>query len=86
MTATPEQDIKGVVKEKYAAAARQARPCSTWAPAARAGFGDIDLEVTRVYSLEDARGFPGSSGIDADAIAQQTEGKLASAFVRARKP
>jgi SAM-dependent methyltransferase len=53
---------------------------------ARAGFGDIDLEVTRVYSLEDARGFLGSSGIDADAIAKQTEGKLVSAFVRARKP
>jgi SAM-dependent methyltransferase len=53
---------------------------------ARAGFGDVDLEVTRVYSLEDARGFLGCSGIDVDAIAKQTEGKLVSAFVRARKP
>lgn len=26
---------------------------------ARAGFGDVDLEVTRVNSLEDARGFRG---------------------------
>jgi arsenite methyltransferase len=53
---------------------------------ARAGFGDIDLEVTRVYSVEDARGFLGCSGIDVDAIAKQTEGKVVSAFVRARKP
>jgi arsenite methyltransferase len=53
---------------------------------ARAGFSDVDLEVTRVYSVEDARGFLGSSGLDVDAIAKQTEGKVVSAFVRARKP
>lgn len=53
---------------------------------ARAGFRDIDLEVTRVYSLEDAQGLLGCCSADTDAIAQETEGKLVSAFVRARKP
>ena len=53
---------------------------------ARAGFGDIDLMVTRVYSFEDARGLLGCCSSETDAIAKETEGKLVSAFVRARKP
>ena len=53
---------------------------------ARAGFESVDVEPTRVYRMEDAREFLAGSGIDADAIAAEIEGKFMSAFVRARKP
>ena len=52
----------------------------------KAGFEGIDVEPTRVYRVEDAREFLAGSGIDADAIAPQVDGKFMSAFVRARKP
>ena len=52
----------------------------------RAGFEAIDIEPTRVYTIEDARAFLGNEGIDVDAIANQVEGKFISAFVRATKP
>ena len=51
-----------------------------------AGFTEIEIEPTRVYSIEDARQFLAAAGIDADAIAPHVEGKFASAFIRARKP
>ena len=53
---------------------------------AKAGFDDIDLEPTRIYSGEDARQFLSSEGLNADAIVPQVEGKFMSAFVRAVKP
>ncbi len=53
---------------------------------ARAGFDDIDIEATRVYSIEDARQFLSREGLDADAIAPLVDGKFISAFVRATKP
>jgi arsenite methyltransferase len=53
---------------------------------ASAGFGEIDVEPTRIYRSEDAREFLSSAGIDADAIAPQIDGKIMSAFVRAVKP
>ncbi len=53
---------------------------------AAAGFVDIDLEATRVYGVEDARGFLAGEGIDVDAIAKEVDGKFMSAFVRATKP
>jgi arsenite methyltransferase len=53
---------------------------------AKAGFDNIDIEPTRVYSAEDARTFLTTEGIDVDAIAPQVEGKFMSAFVRATKP
>jgi len=53
---------------------------------ARAGFDAIDIEPTRVYSIEDARQFLAGEGMDADAIAPQVEGKFISAFIRAAKP
>ena len=53
---------------------------------AKAGFVEIDLEPTRIYSVEDARGFLNDEGIDVETIAPQIEGKFISAFVRARKP
>lgn len=53
---------------------------------AGAGFDSIDIQPTRVYSIEDARQFLVGEGIDADAIAPQVEGKFMSAFIRAVKP
>jgi arsenite methyltransferase len=53
---------------------------------AAAGFEEIEIEPTRVYSVEDARQFLTTQGIDVDAIAPQVEGKFTSAFVRAKKP
>jgi arsenite methyltransferase len=51
-----------------------------------AGFAAIDIEPTRVYTLEDARQFLNEQGMDVDAIAPQVEGKFISAFIRAVKP
>lgn len=51
-----------------------------------AGFQQIELEPTRVYGVEDARAVLAGHGIDADAIAEQVDGKFISAFVRAVKP
>jgi SAM-dependent methyltransferase len=53
---------------------------------AGAGFEEIEIEPTRVYSVEDARQFLTGHGVDVDAIAAQVEGKFASAFIRGRKP
>ncbi len=50
-----------------------------------AGFEEVSIEPTRVYSVEDARHFLTDAGIDVDAIAPQVNGKFFSAFVRARK-
>ena len=53
---------------------------------AKAGFDNIDIEPTRVYSIEDARAFLSGQGLDVDALAREVEGKFISAFVRANKP
>jgi len=53
---------------------------------ARAGFVDIRIEPTRVYSSEDARAWLASGSLDVDSIAPQVEGKFMSAFIGARKP
>ena len=53
---------------------------------ARAGFDEIDLEPTRVYSIEDARQFLTGEGVDVDAMAPLVENKFMSAFIRAVKP
>jgi arsenite methyltransferase len=51
-----------------------------------AGFEQIDLEPTRIYCTEDARGFLTGQGIDVEALAPQVDGRFMSAFVRAVKP
>src|ERR1051326_9162683 len=51
-----------------------------------AGFEGVEIEPTRVYSVEDARAFLSGQGVDVDAIAPEVEGKFISAFVRAVKP
>jgi hypothetical protein len=53
---------------------------------AAAGFEDIAIEPTRVYSAADAQSFLAGQGIDPRDIAAQVDGKFLSAFVRARKP
>jgi arsenite methyltransferase len=52
----------------------------------KAGFIDITVEPTRIYNIEDARGFLRDSGVDLDNLATPVDGKIMSAFVRARKP
>ena len=51
-----------------------------------AGFDSVELEPWRVYQVEDARAFLAESGIDVDRFAPQVDGKVASAFIRARRP
>ncbi|HLH03913.1 MAG TPA: arsenite methyltransferase [Bryobacteraceae bacterium] len=51
-----------------------------------AGFREVCIEPTRVYDLEQARAFLAQDGIDVDTVAPELEGKLMSAFIRARKP
>jgi arsenite methyltransferase len=53
---------------------------------AAAGFDNIDIEPTRIYSVEDARQFLAGEGLDVDAITPLVENKFMSAFVRAVKP
>jgi arsenite methyltransferase len=53
---------------------------------AKAGFDAIDIEPTRVYSIDDARQFLSGQGLDVDRVAAEIEGKFISAFIRAVKP
>ena len=53
---------------------------------AAAGFERIEVEPTRIYSIEDARQFLTDKGINVEAVARQFEGRFLSAFIRARKP
>jgi ubiquinone/menaquinone biosynthesis C-methylase UbiE len=52
---------------------------------AKAGFEEIDVEPTRVYTAESARDVLAGAGLGDEAIAG-IDGKFISAFVRARKP
>jgi SAM-dependent methyltransferase len=52
----------------------------------QAGFGEISIEPTRIYSIEDARHFLVEAGIDVDTVAPLVDGKFMSAFIRATKP
>jgi SAM-dependent methyltransferase len=47
-----------------------------------AGFTDIELETTRVYTVDDARAFLAGSGLDPEAVAAVG---FESAFIRAKK-
>jgi 2-polyprenyl-3-methyl-5-hydroxy-6-metoxy-1,4-benzoquinol methylase len=53
---------------------------------AAAGFENIAIEPTRIYSVDDARTFLVENGIDVDAINLEIEGKFMSAFIGATKP
>ncbi len=51
-----------------------------------AGFADAAVEPWRVYRIDDARAFLADAGIDVERIAPEVDGKVASAFIRARRP
>jgi arsenite methyltransferase len=51
-----------------------------------AGFESADIEVTRVYGVEDARDFLAGQGADLQQLARQVDGKFVSGFIRAVKP
>jgi arsenite methyltransferase len=55
---------------------------------ASAGFTDIEVEVTRRYSLTDVSASGASTSIAALSAGerQNVDGKFVSAFIRARKP
>lgn len=50
------------------------------------GFEAIDIEPTRVYSVDDARSFLEEAGLDVNAFQAEIDGRFMAAFVRARKP
>ena len=52
----------------------------------RAGFEQVSIEPTRVYTAADARDFLMGVGLDADSLAKTVNGKIMSGFVRAVKP
>jgi ubiquinone/menaquinone biosynthesis C-methylase UbiE len=51
-----------------------------------AGFTGTEVEVTRVYDVEDARAVLEGAGLDVETLARDLGGRLVSAFVRATKP
>jgi arsenite methyltransferase len=53
---------------------------------ASAGFTEIDVEPTRVYTVADAADVLARAKLDSEKIAPYVDGKFASAFIRARKP
>jgi arsenite methyltransferase len=53
---------------------------------AGAGFEAAAVEVTRVYTLDDAREFLAGQSADLQQLAQQVDGKFVSGFIRAVKP
>jgi arsenite methyltransferase len=53
---------------------------------AAAGFEGADIEVTRVYGVDDAQDFLAGQGADIKRLAQEVDGKIVSGFIRATKP
>jgi SAM-dependent methyltransferase len=53
---------------------------------ARCGFEDVEIEPTRIYRAADARQFLEHAGIDDASALEEIDGRIMSAFIRARKP
>jgi SAM-dependent methyltransferase len=53
---------------------------------ANAGFEGASIEVTRVYSMDDAKDFLAGQGPEVMRMAQDVDGKFVSGFIRASKP
>lgn len=55
---------------------------------AETGFGDVDIEVTRRFSVEDVAESGANASLPqlSDAEQEEVNGKFVSAFIRARKP
>lgn len=51
-----------------------------------AGFEQVSLELTRVYTAEDAKEFLMGAGLDTTMVAKDLDGKFVSGFIRAVKP
>jgi arsenite methyltransferase len=51
-----------------------------------AGFVEVGIEPTRVYAFEDARAVLTGTGLDAEVLAREVDGRIMGAFIRARKP
>jgi arsenite methyltransferase len=51
-----------------------------------AGFENSSIEPTRVYSADDAQAILAGTGLDAETVAREIDGKFMSAFIRASKP
>jgi len=51
-----------------------------------AGFEDAAIEVTRVYTADDAKEFLAGQSEQLQQLARSVDGRFASGFVRARKP
>jgi arsenite methyltransferase len=52
----------------------------------QAGFEQVSIEPTRIYSAADAREFLIGAGLDVEAVAKDVDGKFMSGFIRAVKP
>jgi arsenite methyltransferase len=53
---------------------------------AEVGFEAIEVEPTRIYRAADAQNFLAGTGVDPESVSADVDGKVMSAFVRARKP
>ncbi|HST07106.1 MAG TPA: arsenite methyltransferase [Gemmatimonadaceae bacterium] len=51
-----------------------------------AGFAKPSIEPTRIYKAADAAAFLGGTGLDAEQLASEIDGKFMGAFIRATKP
>jgi hypothetical protein len=51
-----------------------------------AGFEQISIEPTRVYTADDAREFMIGAGLNVDGLDLDIDGKFMSGFIRATKP
>jgi arsenite methyltransferase len=52
----------------------------------QAGFEQISIEPTRIYTAEDAKEFLMGAGLNVETVANESDGKFMSGFVRAVKP
>lgn len=51
-----------------------------------AGFEQVSIEPTRIYTAEDARDFLMGAGLDVAAVANEIDGRFFSGFIRGVKP
>ena len=53
---------------------------------ASAGFENIDIEPTRIFSAKDTLSFLENKGFNTEDFASKVDGRFMSAFIRAQKP